>query len=416
MFQCYAKIGSSERFLASKKRIALITNESSLVGGLPTLVTFLHRVLAESGRYEPEVISLATSVSDGESLRLIAPRTWLGNPRIAYRSWNNLRATHVGAWGAELEFQRYRPRTRLTGLLSKYDLLQFVVGSPPWACVARFVDRPIMVWTATLSRLDRGSGMRRASVGRRSWSSAMLPITEHYERKALQAATTVFALSDYTRDSILPIVGKEKILVAPCGVDTSVFTPATTPSGKYILCVGRFSDPRKNVRLLLSSYAHLLSCCQNVPDLYLVGDSPTEDNRRLIKRLGISHRVRLLGSQDQKSLADLYRHAQFFVLSSNEEGLGIVILEAMASGLAVISTDCGGPATMVKIGQTGFLTPVGDSEAMCEAMAKLLNDPVLRMRMGAEGRRIAEERFSTQAAGKVFLDKYDDVLGTRSEC
>jgi hypothetical protein len=98
------------------------------------------------------------------------------------------------------------------------------------------------------------------------------------------------------------------------------------------------------------------------------------------------------------------------VLSSNEEGLAIVILEAMASGLAVVSTDCGGPATAVTEGETGFLTPVGDVESFSAAMQKLISDPVLCQRMGQAGRRVALERFSLAAAGKVFLDKYDEFF------
>jgi len=113
-------------------------------------------------------------------------------------------------------------------------------------------------------------------------------------------------------------------------------------------------------------------------------------------------------------LAELYRNALFFVLSSNEEGLGIVILEAMASGLPVVSTACGGPATSLVHGETGLLTPVGDARALADAMQTLLGDSDLRRRMGTEGRRVAEERFSLAAAGKVFLDSYDEVFSTQA--
>lgn len=396
----------------AKKRIALITNETSVVGGLPTLVKFLHRVLKDSGRYEAELISLGTSFSDSASLRFIAPHTWLSKPQTISRTWNNESLTHVGAWGSEFEFQRYRPRRLLTSLLGNYDLLQFIVGSPPWACVAEFIDKPVMIWTATTTRLDRNSQMKRMSLARRAWSYGMLPITEHYEKKALRAANAVFALSQYTRDTVLPIVDSERLLVAPCGVDTSVFTPASTAPGNYILCVGRLSDPRKNISVLLNAYALLLTQSIHTPDLYLVGDLPTEENRRLIESLGVSNKVRLLGPQDETSLAELYRNALFFVLSSDEEGLGIVILEAMASGLSVITTDCGGPSTMVIEGKTGFLTPVGDSASMCKAMNLLLSDPELRRRLGTGGRRVVEERFSMEIAGRIFLEKYEEVLHT----
>lgn len=396
-----------------KKRVALITHEMSLVGGLATLMTFLYRTLLESGRYEPELISLATSASDSSSLRLKSPKTWFRGPKIEKLAWHDLFFTHVGVWGSELEFQRYRPRRMLTELLKTYDLLQFIVGSPPWACTAEGTDRPVLVWTATTTRADRASQTRRGSLTRRAWSSLMMPISESYERRALKSAQVIFALSEYTSSAIKRIAGEERVMLAPCGVDTTLFRPAVQPVGDYIICVGRLSDPRKNVRLLLEAYDKLQQALTDVPDLYLVGGSPSQSELSFLKSRKLEHKIQLR-CPGQEELSRLYRNARFCVLPSNEEGLGIVILEAMASGLAVVSTDCGGPATAIIEGRTGLLTPVGDANALAEAMGKLLRDPALSMRMGKEGRRVAEERFSLSAAGKIFLDTYDNVLSGKT--
>ena len=396
-----------------KKRVALITHDMSLVGGLATLVTFLYRTLLESGRYEPELISLATSASDGSSLRLKSPKTWFRGPKIDKREWHDLSFTHVGVWGSELEFQRYRPRRMLTELLKSYDLLQFIVGSPPWACTAEGMDRPVLIWTATTTRADRASQRRSGSLTRRAWSSLMMPITESYERRALKSAHAIFALSEYTSSAIKPIAGEERVMLAPCGVDTTLFRPAAQAVGDYIISVGRLSDPRKNVRLLLEAYDKLQHALIDVPDLYLVGECPSPSDLSFLRNRKLEHKIHL-GRPGQEELASLYRNARFCVLSSNEEGLGIVILEAMASGLPVISTDCGGPATCIIEGRTGLLTPVGDANALAEAMEKLLRDPALSIRMGKEGRRVAEERFSLSLAGKVFLDTYDNVLSGKT--
>ena len=69
------------------------------------------------------------------------------------------------------------------------------------------------------------------------------------------------------------------------------------------------------------------------------------------------------GPLGDDELVELYRGAALLALSSDEEGLGLVILEAMASGIPVVSTACGGPQTSVVDGETGFLTPVGDAAA-----------------------------------------------------
>ena len=95
------------------------------------------------------------------------------------------------------------------------------------------------------------------------------------------------------------------------------------------------------------------------------------------------------------------------------QGLGIVILEAMACGLPVVSTDCGGPATAIVPDKTGLLIPVGDAEALAGAMCALLEDPAQRIRMGAAGRRRVEERFSIERAGLVYLEVYRRLLTSR---
>lgn len=398
-----------------KKRVALITHEMSLVGGLPTLIRFLYRTLAESGKYEPELISLATSAADPASVRLRSPNTWLQQPDVKSIAWHDLNFTHVGAWGSELEFQRYRPRRKLTRLLQSYDLLQFVVGSSPWVSVAEHVNRPVLIWTATTTRADRASQLQNGVRAKRAWSSLMISLAERTELRALKTADAVFALSEYTRAAIEPIAGADKVLLAPCGVDTNLFHPATEPRADYILWVGRSSDPRKNVRLLLEAYASLQTSIDNLPDLYLVGDRLAPADAAFISRQQLDHKVRLIEKATGEELAELYRHAQLFVLSSNEEGLGIVILEAMASGRPVVSTDCGGPATAITDGRSGFLTPTNDTAALASAMKKLILDPTLRDRMGAEGRAVAQKRFSLAAAGKVFLDTYERVLNKNPE-
>ena len=394
-----------------KRRVAIITHDLSPVGGLPTMASFLYRTLERSGRYRPELILLATAVSDQASVRLRAPSTWLRGPELRRVKWHDLEYLHVGAWGSELEFQRYRPRRKLSRLLSGYDLLQFVVGSPPWLRAAADSGRPTLVWTATTTRADREGRMRSSSLPRRVWSSLMIQVAERYEQDAVRSANAVFALSDYTLRSVNALSGGTGAILATCGVDTELFRPAARPTRDYIVSVGRFSDPRKNVGLLLNAYARLHSRVASPPELWLVGDPPTQAGKDLIESLGIAGKVKLLGPKRGVELADIYRHAKFFALSSWEEGLAIVILEAMASGLPVVSTDCGGPSTAVKQGETGFLTPVGDVPSMASAMEQLLKDGALRERMGLAGRSAAEERFSLQAAGKIFLDKYDELLG-----
>ena len=113
-------------------RVALVTHDYQLGGGVSTMTNFLYRVLRESGRFEPEIISLAHSASDSASVRLRSPATWRQGIQLLRGKCDGIPFVHFGAWFSELEFQRYRPRANLTEMLNGYDLVQFVVGAPPW--------------------------------------------------------------------------------------------------------------------------------------------------------------------------------------------------------------------------------------------------------------------------------------------
>ncbi len=140
-----------------------MTHDLSAGGGTATLTNFVYRVLRESGCYTPEVISLATSVSDGASVRLARPRTWHRGPEIRATTWHGQPYYHVGAVAPELEFQRYRPRRILTDFLERWDVVQFVVGVPPWLCVAAPLRKPLFLYTATTLEADRASRRRWAA-------------------------------------------------------------------------------------------------------------------------------------------------------------------------------------------------------------------------------------------------------------
>jgi glycosyltransferase involved in cell wall biosynthesis len=120
--------------------------------------------------------------------------------------------------------------------------------------------------------------------------------------------------------------------------------------------------------------------------------------------------VRIVSDPSRLDLRELYRSASYFVLSSAEEGLGIVLIEAMSSGLALISTATEGGKYVLRTDDVGLLVPLGASapNAIADHMLLLDRDANLRTRMGQNARAAALERFSLETAGGDFLE----VLGS----
>ncbi|HEX8143479.1 MAG TPA: glycosyltransferase family 4 protein [Pyrinomonadaceae bacterium] len=115
---------------------------------------------------------------------------------------------------------------------------------------------------------------------------------------------------------------------------------------------------------------------------------------RLIHELGLETRVHLTGWLDD--VAPLLCALDVFVSASHTESFGLAIVEAMASGLAVVATATEGARESIEDDASGLLVPIGDTEALARAIARLLEDPVERARLGERARRRARERFSLE--------------------
>ena len=395
-------------------RVALVVPGFEEEGGVPAVARFLAHSMRESGRYEPHFVGVPMSSSDPGSVSLRTPSSWFRGLRVERDEWRGEALLRVGAYASEFEFQRYRPRRLLTELLSTFDLVQVVAGSPAWGWIVRDVEKPTAMQVATLSAVEREMIHQEGGLAVRTWRASMTRITARIEKLGLASVDTVFVENYWMEEHVRGEIGSERVIFAPPGVDTEHFHPAAAESAApgRLLCVGRMADARKRCDLLVEAYARLCHRLQDPPELLLVGNTgPTEATWARAEELGVRDRIVFRRDVSRDELAQLYRSASVYVLSSDEEGLGVVILEAMASGLPVVSTDCGGPSTSVVHGETGLLVPRSDPEALASALESLFADSALRSRMGAAGRARAEEHFSLETTGKHFIDWYDRALG-----
>jgi len=239
----------------------------------------------------------------------------------------------------------------------------------------------------------------------------MTRVTSRLDLAALRRVRLTFVINRWMEEAVARAAGPSRVVFALPGVDTDHFRPGRYAEDGYILSVGRFSDPRKDVRTLFRAYALLRRAGTDAPKLVLAGlTMPAREDWEFAESLGVTQHVETRRGVSPEELARLYRGACLFALSSVEEGLGLPVLEAMATGLPVVSTRCGGPETVVVDGETGYLTPVADAEAMAEKVRALVADAGARAAMGERARRIAEKQFSLETAGRVIVEKYDELL------
>jgi glycosyltransferase involved in cell wall biosynthesis len=397
-----------------RPRIAIVVQALTGGGGVPSVAAFLYAALQRDGRWECDLFSLPSSRKDPDSVRLLAPRSWLRGVRIREGTWDGRPYRSVGSNVSELKFQRYLPRALLTRQLRAFDLVQVVAGGPAPAQAANAAGRPTVAFIATLVREERESVIARTHGLAKLWLRSMTTITSAIERRALDGLSHVFAESVYTRDLVARLVAPDKLSVAPPGVDTDLFQPRRYRPDGYLLSVGRMDDPRKNVAMLYRGYAALRRRMPHAPRLVLAGQSmPSRADEELARELGIAAWIERRTNPSFEELAATYRDASVFVLTSNEEGLGIVIPEAMASGIPIIAARCGGPDLVVEEGHTGHLVPVGDHEALADRLEHLLQDVAKRTAMAGRAREVAESKYSLDAAARGYFRVYEEILSAR---
>lgn len=398
------------------KNIALVVPSLTKGGGVPTVARFVKDAILRSQEFNLKIISLCMSSNDPCCLQLSRPATWLRGACTATGEWAGLPFVHVGANFCELEFQRYQPRKILTRLLVDCDVVQVVCGSPAWAKTVVGLNKPVALQVATRAKVERRQ--RDANLRRPVdlWRRLMTEITDRLDDRALRRVDAIQVenpwMLEYARR--LNVGRVVDIRYAPPGINTDVYQPLPrrdVTSAPYILCVGRLQDPRKNIGLLVSAYALLPKEVRSRVRLVLAGSSAPRDSFwAKADSLGARDRVQYVASPSREELVRLYQEASVFALPSDEEGLGMVILEAMSCAVPVVSTRSGGPDGIITDGEDGFLVPLDDAAGMAGRLQTLLEKPSLNIAMGNMARKTIEASYDERVAGAVFVEMWDELL------
>lgn len=173
----------------------------------------------------------------------------------------------------------------------------------------------------------------------------------------------------------------------------------------YILTVAKLYE-RKGIDILLEAVAHVKQRLGGHRFL-IVGDGPEEGKlKRMAVDLRIDSHVVFLGDVPSREVPVLFQNCEFFVLPSRSEPFGIVLLEAMTLGKAIVATRVGGIPEFIKDGDTGLLIEACDSQALAENILRLLQDHELRSRLGKNGLQWVEARYDYR---KLIL-RYEELF------
>ncbi|MFD5774777.1 glycosyltransferase family 4 protein [Streptomyces fungicidicus] len=241
---------------------------------------------------------------------------------------------------------------------------------------------------------------------------AQLPAARQLLRRIGESTDTITYLGEYTRSRIASALTPEaaaRMVQLPPGVDEKTFHPGSggeevrarlgLTDRPVVVCVSRLV-PRKGQDTLIRAMPAILAA---EPDavLLIVGGGPYEkDLRRLAAATGVAASVRFTGSVPWSELPAHYGAGDVFAMPCRTrrggldvEGLGIVYLEASATGLPVVAGDSGGAPDAVLDGETGWVVPGGSPADTADRVTALLADGELRRRMGQRGREWVEDKW-----------------------
>jgi colanic acid/amylovoran biosynthesis glycosyltransferase len=237
-------------------------------------------------------------------------------------------------------------------------------------------------------------------------------------RRQLELADGVISVSEYHRQYIANLCPRwppEDIRIVHYGLDPTEFTPAPVPAEDdtvRIISVGSLFEKK--------GHEYLIDACAQLAEkgyafrCSIVGSGPLQSALQAhIDRYHLQDRISLLGAKTQTEVQDIYRHSDLFVLacvvaqSGDRDGMPNVLLEVMAMQIPVVTTPVTGIPELVHDGETGLLVPERDANALARAIERLINDKMLRHKLGQQGRQAVLAGFDIHQTAAQLVPAFE---------
>jgi glycosyltransferase involved in cell wall biosynthesis len=347
---------------------------------------------AKRADYEPSVIFNA--VPWDECVTVSTFLTGEFHPTISWTEVLGVGGLRIGRRFPEVESLNYISNySQWKRGLNQFDKYIGVGGTALQCLPLYYADKKYACWLGTTLKSERKIQKKEFPMAQRLRYEVEKPILSQIEKKAVCNAETILAQSEFTKENLVEEFGlqRRQVEVVPVPIDTNKYHPRDREyTNKEIITVGRINAERKNIELLLKSFRRVLEYQDDVT-LRLVGAELSDELSNLCAELGIESNVSAEGYVDD--LVPLLQRGSVYALPSIQEGLGISCLEAMACGLPVVSTMCGGPQDYIADNQNGYLSS-RDSEEFASYLIKILDDPALREHLGKHARQTVVSKYS----------------------
>ena len=405
-------------------RICFLLHEGSMYsGGQGVYASNLCRELTELG-HEVHVVAGPPypELADGITLhklrnynyhRLLATgrRFFYGRPVLdAFRILNlgELVTTRLGMYSVMGAFSiRAFERVRELHAEQPFDIVHDNQVLGYGTLLIKATGIPVVATVHHPLSVDRESRVREApSLWGKARAVAFYPFfMQEVVARRIDKIVTVSAPAARSVQRALSLTD-EQVAVVENGIDPDTWRPVpeVQRDPSLIVFVGNSEDENKGARYLIEALAMLRESGVEW-ELAVVDD---RNRLRLLPRLALEHRVASIsytGRLTTDELVRLYNRAGLVVSPSLYEGFGLPVAEAMACEAPVVATTVGAHPQLVREGETGFLVPPGDAQALAEAMRRVLSDPAAGEQMGKAGRRWVASRFTWRRAA-------DELLGT----
>ncbi|HEY9830445.1 MAG TPA: glycosyltransferase family 4 protein [Stenomitos sp.] len=283
-----------------------------------------------------------------------------------------------------------------------------VTGAAADVNIVSFVHR---AWLASPFHVSR---VRRDIYGFYQW--LYTGFNAHWEKTAFRQAQVVVGVSQRVKREVVETgIPPKDICVIPCGVNLEEFSPGSANRRLWSLPedvpLALFAG---DIRLNRKNLDTVLQALVDVPDLHLAVAGQTEGSPypALAAQLGLSQRVHFLGLQP--GISELLRAVDVFVFPSRYEPFGLVVLEAMAAGLPVITATTTGAAEIVTPESGIVLSDSEDAQALAQALLRLTRDPVLRYHMGHAARTVAQQYSWTDMAHR-YVNLFEEIASREAQ-